>query len=110
MRPPLEAKWAPSKAKPSALPGSSSAFSSHSTVASGSTKRRMSQAHARRSAHVGQRLLGAGAGLGGKEIERGDGVELATLLDQHARDGARVGVAEADAQALDGLDELDVAR
>jgi len=44
-----------------------------------------------------------------EEIERGYGVEFAALLVEHARDRAGVGVAEADAQAFDGLDERLVA-
>ena len=43
---PLAAKCAPSNAKPSAPEGSSSFLSSQASVASGSTKRRISQAQA----------------------------------------------------------------
>jgi len=59
---------------------------------------------------LGERFLGAAARRVREEIERGDALELAALLVHHARDGARVGVAEADAQALDRLDQVVVAR
>ena len=49
-------KRAPSKANPTAPAGHSCALSSHATVPSGSTKRRISQAQARRSAHGGLRV------------------------------------------------------
>src|SRR5690242_4805041 len=58
---------------------------------------------------IGERALGASTPRAGEEIERGDVLELAPLLGEHARDGARVGLAEADAQALDDLDQLLVA-
>ncbi len=125
--------------------GHSAPLSSHCSLASGSTKRRISQAQARRSAHsgrrvaqlrpvqrvagrrrvlrlhreqqllhrrlrLGQRLRRALARGRGKEIERGDGLELAALLVQHARERAGVRHAETDAQALDGLGERVVAR
>ena len=54
--------------------------------------------------------LRARARGGGEEVERGDALELAPLLVHHARDRARVGLAEADAQALDRLDQVLVAR
>ncbi len=59
---------------------------------------------------LGERRLGAAARLAREEVERGDALELAPLLVHHARDRARVGVAEAHAQALDGLDQVLVAR
>src|SRR5207248_1825218 len=55
---------------------------------------------------IDERALGAAARRGGKEIERGDRLELPALLVQHARDRARVRMPEADAQALDRLDQL----
>src|SRR6267143_974630 len=45
-----------------------------------------------------------------KEIQRGDGFEVAALLVQRARNGARVRLAVAEAQAVHGLDQVLVAR
>ena len=52
-------KRAPSKANPTAPGGHSCALSSQVTLPSGSTKRRISQAQARRSAHGGRRVAQA---------------------------------------------------
>jgi hypothetical protein len=57
-----------------------------------------------------ERRLRAAGRARGKEVERGDRLVLAPLLVEHARDPARVGLAEADAQALHRLDQVLVAR
>ena len=57
-----------------------------------------------------ERALGPRARLARKEIERGDRLEFAPLLLQHARNRARIRLAETDAQAFHRFHQLYVTR